>query len=190
MIKIAAVFLMFLLVNALPAQTKFEREYRIKPHQAPQAAKDFIRDAGLNGKVKWYAEEGLEGSSVEAKMVVGRQKLSIEFDTAGMIQDVETEISAENMDAAVLARINDHFGSVFNSHKIIKIQESYTGERDNLTAFLRDGSQRNLLTTHYEIVVKGRDASGMNLYEFLFNDRGDLISRLLIIHSNTDNLQF
>jgi len=190
MIKIAVAFLLLLLVNALPAQTKFEREYRIKSHQVPQATKDFVRDAGLSGKVKWYAEESLKGSSIEAKMVAGRQKLSIEFDSTGMIQDVETEISSENMDAAVLARINDHFGSAFNTHKIIKIQESYSGERDNLTAFLRDGSKRNLLTTYYEIVVKGRDASGMNLYEFLFNDRGDLISRLLIIHSNTDNLQF
>lgn len=186
----ATTFLMLLLVNVLPAQTKFEREYAIKTHEVPQAAKDFILEAGLKGKLKWYAEESLKEKSIEAKIVVDKQKFSIEFDTLGNIQDVEREIPAETMDAAALSRINDHLGSAFISHKIIKIQESYTGEREHLIALLADGADSPLITKHYEIVVKGRDAAGVNLYEFIFNGRGELTSRLLIINRNTDNLQF
>ena len=112
--------LLFFVSTSAFSQEKYEKEYRIKTAKVPQAALEFIHSAGFAKKVKWYREEGLTSNSIEAKTKHHKTKYSIEFNTAGEIEDVEYIIQWEDMPA--LTRIN-----IENLDKQYRIGEIGTG---------------------------------------------------------------
>lgn len=186
----------FLLCNVcfLPlmvqAQLKYERESRIGIHEVPAAARDFIGRLSHDQKVKWYLEESLQDKSIEAKFKWHKQRYSIEFDTAGKLQDVEIELASSELDANVRNRINEALEERFVAHKITKIQLQYMGETEELNIALNQQLYPTSLSKRYELIVKGKEQRQPKLYEITFDEEGNLISQKEIILKNADNLEY
>lgn len=189
-------YLLFLLL-ALPAgapaaiaQVKYEREIRIRPSAAPAPARAFV-DAALGArKIRWYQEFGLNAFSYEAKAKKDGRRYSIEFDTAGKVQDVEVEIKLSDLDAGLRQKIDATLSGLFAYYKITKIQLQWTGPEPALQALIRSGAGPENYTERVEIVFKCRENGRPKLYEALFDSSGALLSKLEIIPRNTDNLDY
>ncbi len=172
------------------AQQKFEKESRLKPDDFPKKALQFIEAVEMETNWKWYFEENLQGNSVEAKTKHQGKRYSVEFDTSGKIQDVEVEKSWQEMDEPLRSNILQALDSIFNSHKIDKIQIQYSAENPVLLAILNNKTDFSNFKVQYEIVVKGKKTGRPKLYELTFTENGELLESSEIIFRNTDNLEY
>ena len=83
----------WMISGALFAQDKIERELRVEEKVVPKEARDWFYDAFETTKrPKWYQEIFESGYSYEAKFKLKGKFYSVEFDSLGLIQDVEIEI--------------------------------------------------------------------------------------------------
>lgn len=172
------------------AQQKFEKESRIKVDEVPESAKQFIGNLQVKGKVKWYLEESLEGTSIEAKFKRNAEKYSVEFSPSGEIQDVEIEIKQKAIASDVYAKIDEALKATFSSYKLIKIQKQLIGEQTNLLNALQQQVALDSITKNFEIVLKGVNEEGRKWYEYTFSEEGELLDKSVIIFRNTDNLEY
>lgn len=114
----------------------------------------------------------------------------MEFDPAGVIQDIEVELSFEELPAETGQAIADYFSSSYRSHDIKRIQIQYTGSADDLEDFIDEDEDAGL-TLRYEIEYTGADSDAPSTYwEGLFDEAGALIQRRKVILPPTDNLIF
>ena len=180
----------FLWGNFSFGQEKYEREYRIKEREVPAAAREFVSAFSFDKKIKWYAEEGLNTRSVEAKTKFQGKRYSIEFDTLGNVQDVEVEIAPDELPVQTRGAIDTVLKREFKDLKFIKIQVQYTGDRDSLIAFHQGRLSDGRVTTKYEIILKGENESGVSWYEYRFAADGSIESRAVVVFRNTDNLEY
>lgn len=162
---------------------------RIKPHQVPTAAKEWLNDAFEDvRRPKWYLEYSQSGKSYEAKFRFKGHFHSVEFDSLGNIEDVEIEISESEVDGRVWKKIQSFFESNYEQVKVEKIQRQLTGLKSDLEDFF-DEDEADGIVTRYEIVYQGRD-DRWELWEALFDDSGKFISKLKIQIRPSHNLIF
>ncbi len=183
--------LAFLLPLATAAgQTKYEREYRIKTQAAPAAARQFVDSLHFQKKVKWYFEENLRGNSIEAKVCRDKKRYSIEFDTSGVLQDIEIQHRWNDISAHTQSRITATLDSLFVRHDIRKIQIQYSGDPKALFKLAQNQQPAAAFTTRYELVVKGKKPDGVHLYEITLDEQGALHALEAIVFRNSDNLEY
>jgi hypothetical protein len=176
--------------NDLFAQDKFEKESRIKKRDVPSNALMFIDSLNYDARVKWYMEEGLTGKSIEAKFKYNKTKYSIEFDTLGNVEDTEMEEKWKNIPPDVSAMVSEQFKSDCSKFKIQKVQKQYTGTEKDLLSILINGKKSEELKTNFEIIVKCHQDKEVNLFEYLFNEKGKLISKSKIVFKNSSHLEY
>lgn len=181
--------IIFLSLNVIQAQTKFEKEYRLKNTSVPAKVQAFIDSLPFQEKIKWYFEENNTGNSIEAKFKSDKIRYSVEFDTAGNIQDIEKEIHWTDMPASTQSRITAHLNTGYGYHKIQKIQIQYSGSSDDLINFINKKNTKNI-TIRYEIIVKTRLIRKVSLFEMTFDENGQHLNTAEIRFKNTDNLEY
>lgn len=182
-------FLLGVLVK-MPAQTKFEREYRLKSSEIPVVAQTYVHSLGAKKKIKWYKEISQEGKSIEAKTKIRDHCHSIEFDQSGNLEDVEVKIDWEEVAKTTRQQIENYLEETFEKHKIRKIQRQYSGDSEAIRGALVEEKVTKEVMIRYEIVVKGKKNGEMNLYELLFSSEGQLLESYTIELRNTDNLEY
>lgn len=178
--------------NILSGQLKYEREYRLDKSQVPEQALQFVEALKLSSKVKWYKEENLKTNSIEAKTKYKSQKYSIEFDTSGIIEDIEIEIPWLAILPDTRTAILQYFEASFDKHKIYKVQRQFSG---NAASLLQIPSNEPIQSTddillRYEIVAKVKRQKNYQKLELLFSEKGELIQQSIILLKNTDNLEY
>ncbi|MEZ5059223.1 MAG: hypothetical protein R2879_19480 [Saprospiraceae bacterium] len=184
---------MFLLVmssTALYGQVKYEKESRMKEKDVPKMALDFINSLEGKGKVKWYLEEGLDQTSVEAKFKLNRQKHSIEFDTTGNLEDAEIQLTWKEISPAVRDSIDFFLGQDCKKYKIRRIQIQYSGEPGIVLQKIKTGEKVSDYAVRYELIVKCRKEVNVNLYEYLFSESGQKLSVSQIVFKNSSHLEY
>ena len=187
-------YLIFLLgliySNSLVAQDKFEKESRIKRSVVPLKALVFMDSLHYNTKIKWYEEDGLTRKSFEAKFKYKKTKYSIEFDTLGTIEDVEIDVNWSDIKLELANSFSRQLKLDCSKHKIVKIQKQFTGNEYDLFSLLRNGTTIEQLKIKYEIVVKCHEQKEVNLFEYLFNEKGIYESKAKIIFKNSSHLEY
>lgn len=172
------------------SQVKFERESRLRVSEVPSSAVAFIEKAAISTKIKWYFEENEAGNSVEAKFRHQASDYSVEFDTSGLIQDIEIKIDLSELSALQQQAINTALGALFTKYRIRKIQRQYRGSTEDLLRVMQLVGVVSNNQIRYELVVKGRDSNGVNLYEITFDEEGQLLQKRLIIFRNAEHLEY
>lgn len=175
----------------LIAQEKYEKESRIHSEDVPQPAIMFMDSSVFSHeKIKWFKEEGLEKTSFEAKFRSKKVRYSIEFDSLGIVEDIEMEVDFEVLSAVLQDRISSHLGESCTAFTIEKIQLQYSGE--NLVLFSSDPNKasENEFVIRYEVVVKCRNDRNVELMEYLFNDQGQPILVSKIVLKNSSHLEY
>ena len=174
----------------LCAQEKFEKESRMKEQDVPSKAVQFIDALNIENKVKWYLEEGLEHNSIEAKFKRHKKKYSIEFDTLGTIEDVEIEIKEKAFSPKLNEAIQSQLQKNCVKHKVVKIQIQYSGSHSALLKQLNSKEITSGITINYELIVQCKSTDGVDLFEYVFSDTGELISMARIIFKNSSHLEY
>lgn len=192
--RTSKIFLFFgfliLLPILLKAQQKYEREYRVKSEDIPALAKEFIDSIGSDSKIKWYKEIGLQEITVEAKFKYNNKKFSVEFDTLGILQDVEFVIKKREIAPVVYERIEQKLDSLYQKWKFKKIQIHYRGDRRDIITSINNNEPSDSIETNYEIVLKGNCLGNAQLYEITFSEQGDVLGVLRIIQDKADHLEY
>ena len=174
----------------LLSQVKYEKEYRIHSRLVPESALAFLEQLPFQRSVKWYKEESLTATTYEAKTKENGQKYSIEFDSTGLIEDIEVKIKWISIRETVRASIDQSLRQDFEKYRLIKIQRQWTGSVEDLVEAVKSESAGTQIIVRYEMVIKGKSETGWQWYEVTFSDAGDLLSRKQIILRNTDNLEY
>ncbi len=84
-----ASMLLGVFVQTAIAQEKVEREFRVSSQEVPLKAAEEISKIALKKPLKWYKEIGIRDTTYEAKGSWKGKNVSIEFDAAGTLEDVE-----------------------------------------------------------------------------------------------------
>jgi hypothetical protein len=188
------IFFLFLICfwihQPILAQEKFEKESRLKPSEVPGNALDFMNTLDLGVKIKWYWEEGLDRTSVEAKFKQRRKSFSVEFDTLGQIEDVEVEVGSKEIPKAVSDAIAIRLKEDCQRYRLEKIQIQYIGRDDLLGELIQFSETADELLINYELVVRCQNEQGVNLYEYLFDSNGKVLSMAKIIFKNSSHLEY
>jgi hypothetical protein len=172
------------------AQEKYEKESRLKPSEVPAEAMAFIEDLDLPVKVRWYLEEGLQTRSVEAKFKFQKAWYSVEFDTLGAIEDVEVEVKPGKLPSPVLDAVAKRLKEDCSGYRINKTQIQYLGEKEALKSIIRTSKVGEDVTTNYELIVRCSNDKGVNLFEYLFDASGEVLSLARIIFKNSSHLEY
>ena len=181
---------MLLLVGIAGAQEKVEIEQSVGIDDVPSLALEWLDDAYESARrTRWYYEESSDTQSYEAKLKWKGHLHSVEFDTAGIVQDIEITIDWKELPANVQENIAAYLDSAFQKHRIQKIQEQWTGAPDDLEDLIDERERENLITK-YEIEYYGKDASADNLREGLFDADGKMLRERIVQLRPTDNLDF
>ena len=176
--------------NGLTAQQKFERETRLRENNVPAVALSFIQATDPQERIRWYYEENLEGNSVEAKFKRESVRYSVEFDTLGNIQDVEIEISPDELESSLKDEVDDNLTEQFTKYKWQKLQRQYTGSVAQLQSLLRGEQGLIGLTIRYELELKGTKDHHTALYEITFDEAGLITQQRQIIFKNANHLEY
>jgi len=179
-------------LTIISGQYKYEREYRLDKNKVPPSALEFVDALNFSKKIKWYKEEGLQTSSVEAKTKHQSKKYSIEFDLNGKLEDIEITMGWESVPIETRQPIVQYFNDHFQKHKICKTQIQLTGEKEILINTISNPSmERNEeVRIHYEIVAKVKHNGKHQKMEFLFSEIGEMKKQSIILQKNTDNLEY
>lgn len=185
-----AFFVLAMVFNHLYAQIKYEKESRLKEKNVPSIAFNFIDSLAVKRKVKWYLEEGFNRTSIEAKFKMNNQKYSIEFDTVGILEDIEIEIKWDVLNKTLRDSINFYLGQECKKFKILRIQIQYLGDRSVLLSKIKTGESTEDYIIRYEIVVKCCNEDNVNLFEYLFSDSGQKLAVSQIVFKNSSHLEY
>jgi hypothetical protein len=101
---------------AVNAQEKIEVEKRITVGELPVKAIEWFDDAYERArKTRWYYEETSGQKSYEAKLKWKRRMHSVEFDTTGVVQDIEISIEWQDLPETIRQNITSYLDSAFIS---------------------------------------------------------------------------
>lgn len=194
MIKNIALILIVsvILLAKLEAQVKYEKEYRLNQKDVPKPALDFVNTLGFDRKIKWYKEEGLNKTSIEAKTKYLSKRYSVEFNSKGEIEDIEVEIKLNEISEEVRQNILNYLNTNYQKANICKIQIQFSGDPDALSHTIVNQKFTNNpeVITRYEIVVKVKNKKKHEKLEYLFDDQGEMLQKAVILLKNTDNLEY
>lgn len=185
-----SIILFALCSNQLYAQQKYEKESRLKENEVPDKALHFIDSLEVESRVRWYLEKGLERTSIEAKFKLNNQKYSIEFDTIGNLEDIETQVKWSGLQKPLRDSISFYLGANCKKFKIQKVQIQYSGDRSVLLSKIKTGESTEDCIIRYEIVVKCYYDKNVNLFEYLFSDSGQKLSVAQIVFKNSSHLEY
>ncbi len=190
--RLVPIIIMIVLTNLIFAQTKYEKEYKLDKKEVPQSALEFIETLRFDSKIKWYKEEGIDKTSIEAKTKFHSKKYSIEFDNDGKIEDIEIEKKWKHLSETIKSSITEYLKDNYNKHKVCKSQIQFTGQSNNLIdAIVNKTFEKTIgITTNYEIVAEVKHKGRHQQMEFLFDSQGGIISKSIILPKNTDNLEY
>ena len=171
-------------------QLKYEKESRLKKEQVPVPAAQFIDSLMIRNKVKWYKEEGLDRTSFEAKFIKDKSKYSVEFDSEGNLEDVEILVNWKEMNEPLKESILDQLCEDCWKINVQRAQIQYTGDRNVLLSLVKNGETDESYVIRYELVIRCRTRNNTVLYEYLFTDSGQKLSRSEIVFKNASNLEY
>lgn len=171
------------------AQVKYEKETRLRAQDVPKQAINFVQALGFDKKIKWYHEEGINRTSIEAKTTYKTKKYSVEFTPIGDIEDIEIEVEWKSLPPATQAKIWRYLVSEYEKIKIHKVQRQYTGSPETLSG-IHSQKIKSRPTVRYEIIVKTKTNCNYEVMEYLFAENGEMEKASTIVHKNTDYLKY
>lgn len=177
--------------SELIAQQKFEKESRISKHKVPAKALLFIDSLNLKSKIKWYKEEGISKINYEAKFKYNKHLYSVEFDSSGMLEDIEKLITWNQIELKTQQEILNKLKTDCLKCKIEKVQIQYTSTNENdLLQLLKNNQKQSSIRINYEIVVKCTQSNNVDLIEYLFEESGHFLNSSIIIFKNSSHLEY
>lgn len=173
---------------------KFEKEFSIRRQHLPEKADIFISPL-LNDakKIRFYKEYDLKTISYECKLKLENRKVSIEFDSAGSIMDVELLVTHSEINESIWLAIQNILKTDFKKHKITRIQKQFSNKElraDGASYIFNIVKPHADMPCNYEIVVEGNKDGQFLTFEYLFSHTAQVLSKKQIIKPDDTNILY
>lgn len=189
-ISISIALLLLIGHQSVCAQEKVEREWRVPIQDVPKTAIDWFKDAyELPKRVKWYGETNESGNFFEAKLRWKGHLHSVKFTEQGTVVDIEIEKELSELPETVKQKIEAKLDSISSSYRILKLQEQWTGEADDLEDLIDEKEEDNL-KKRFELEAFFRNGNNVGYHELMFSASGQLESIRSIRMNTADHLQY
>ena len=168
---------------------KIEEESRVSEDVVPEKALGFILELELNDNIKWYKEITSGRDSYECKFKVNNKYYSVEFDTLGVIEDVEVLERKRSLNQQQLKPLKNGILKEFEKFKWVKIQRQYKGTNSELKKLITDSNDS--ITYNFEVEIEAKSSeNGWKMYELLLRPSGEILMKREIQLRPTDNLNY
>lgn len=171
------------------SQQKNETERRLKTRDVPKVILAQFSNLQIKNTIKWYKETDINKQSIEAKFKIKGKKYSVEFDTLGNLEDIETDISEQEFNKITGGKINAVLDSICPGKKIIKIQLQQLGN-EHLLKQLFATKEFGLTPEQqikYEIIAR---CNNQKQFEYLFTPEGFIEKTTELINTQYSNLEY
>ncbi|MGB5653935.1 MAG: hypothetical protein WBM56_08880 [Robiginitalea sp.] len=177
----------------LSAQAKYEREFRIKTSQFPQASLE-VAEPFMDGvrKLRFYKEIDSSRQSYEIKFKRGRLKYSVEFSDKDVLEDIEVGIAEVDIPKASFQAIEQYLEENFTKYKIRKIQQQYPRTAFASTEETFRNAFQNLILPEirYELMVHAKTTEEYMDFEILFDSEGQFLNQRKSLPPNYDHVLY
>ena len=177
------IIISFLFCTTIIAQTKNERESRIKASKFPENAIEVLKVVPKEAKrTKYYREIDGSKKSFESKFKYNHHWYSIEFDSLGKLEDIEIKIKEGELPRKTLKNIENYLDKNSEKSDIIKIQEQYLYNPQYLETELLKNlfENRSEVISNYELILALRVDKIWKLQEVTFDSLGNFLSKRTI----------
>ncbi len=191
-VKIAVLLIAFL-SHSVSAQVKYEREFRIKKSQFPEASFQTAAPY-LDGvrKLRFYKE--IDSSNQRFKMKFKRDKLyySLEFSDQDALEAIEILIESIDIPEDSFNAMQAYLNVEFANFKIRKIHQQYPRKAFSSAEETFRNAFQNLILEEirYELLVASKTADGKLDYEIFFDSRGQFLARRKSLPPNYDHVLY
>ncbi|WP_353779166.1 hypothetical protein [Winogradskyella sp. 3972H.M.0a.05] len=170
------------------AQEKNEIEERVSKEDFPKEALIHIEALPKTVKrLKLFRETDGSTISYEAKFKYNRQFFSVEFNTEGILEDIEVLMKQRDLDQEAFSNIKNYFKENHKKSRIIKIQKQYRPISQNAAELLKIALENaHFSNIYYEIIAETKTGSSRALGEFTFSASGEFISKRVVAPSSYD----
>lgn len=159
-------------------QSKNEKESKVLRTDFPIAAQQLLSLTPDNAKrIKFYQETDGDKSSFECKFKLHHFWYSVEFDQEGTLEDIEVKVRKHQIQESIRTTINNYLDQNSDKYDIIKIQEQYVydGTLPAIEFYKSTLSNRNSISSNYEIIVALKRNKSWTLNEMTFDINGRYI---------------
>ncbi len=189
--KTIFIIILTFFITSLLAQKKVEKEYRISQEMVPSEALLFLKEVyGSTEKAKWYYEEDAGKKSFEAKIKHNNHAHSIEFDTLGILEDIEIIIDWDEIPDIAKQNIEKHLTENYQKYGIERIQMQISGDTETIRKSIKKGEYYRPDILRFEIEYLGKIQKSHQLWEGLFNENGLFIEKREVELLPTQNLNY
>lgn len=181
----------FAKANFIQAQSsglKLEKEERVKKGEFPADALPYVQQLANGNRIKYFREFDGERTSYEAKFKSKGRKYSVEYSEAGILEDVEIEVSKGKLPTAEWQNIQRQLGTYSDRWKVEKIQLQYLSLDDGLELLREQIAKKNY--QHIEMIVAFKDKRKIYRKELLINRAGEIIKEREVKRRAYDFLLF
>ncbi|PHR44202.1 MAG: hypothetical protein COA32_15255 [Fluviicola sp.] len=168
---------------------KIEEESRVSEDVVPEKALTFVSELGLKNKTKWYKERTSGRDSYECKFKANSKFYSVEFDTLGVIEDIEVLVKKRKLTQEELRSLESGILKEFEKFKWVKIQRQFKGTNSELNKLITDTNET--IPHNFEVELEGKSSEdGWKMYELLLSPNGEILMKREIQLRPTDNLNY
>lgn len=170
---------LLLLSHCALSQTKNEKEDRIELKSIPEKAIEVLKTLPEDCKrLKFYKETDGDKQSFEAKFKYKKERYSLEFDTVGIIEDIEVTIKSKNkIENVIASEIRTYFKTTYKRSKLVKIQKQYVYNpiQDPIDFLSEVLTKQSTAEVNYEIIAEVKSAAVRDIREFIFDYKGGFL---------------
>ncbi|MDR9416821.1 MAG: hypothetical protein RI564_11085 [Gracilimonas sp.] len=142
-------------------------------------------------KVDFYRQSDGVEISYEAKLDWNGHQYSIEFDSKGLLLNVEQLIDFEELSPTLQNTITEEINKQYSKFRFTRIQRQYSAlEEDDDEEVLEDVLEEDLddLNIRFEIEADAQNKDELGSFEFLFDENGTFIQKRRIVRRSLDNI--
>lgn len=177
-------FLLGVTILPIQAQTKMEVEKRINIAEVPEAAVHFLQEYLPDSrKIKWYFEQDGAHQSYECKFKRFRKKYSIEFDSEGLLEDIEISYPVRKLPEQIEKTLERN-SKKFN---IKRSQIQFKEKRNELfqpDLWTKIKFKEAIYFFELEVILAGE------FFELLIDSKGNILSKRRIVPPTGLYLEF
>jgi hypothetical protein len=185
--------LALVLCCSLNAQAKYEREFRIKKSQFPQASLT-LAEPFLDGvrKLRYYKEIDSSKQTYQIKFKRDKLKYSVEFNDNDALEDIEVGISEVDIPKAAYQAMEAYLKKNFSKYKIRKMQQQYPRAAFASTEETFRNAFQNLMLPEirYEFMVHAKTTGPYMDFEILFDFEGKFLNQRKSLPQNYDHVLY
>lgn len=172
------------------SQVKIEKEVKVQSSRVPAKALDWLEDAiDQKKQLKWYYETDGDHQSFEAKFKRKGRSYSVEFDTDGIVEDIEIDEHWRKLSPLVRNNISGYLQSQFSKFRVEKVQIQYSGTEKALKSWESNNGSSQIVVK-YEIEFYGKAPDSEKFWEGIFDRDGNILDKREIIITPSNNLFF